>query len=161
MSSAIFSIDTNKFNSLAFSASGRKHSFEYYTNLDMNCDERLLFQIMAHPDLKTTLFDPGNVLMIKDEFVSTAHVVVSGFVEIFHSDRSYIVGPGAVIGLSEGMAGVKSACKVQAKTAVNTRILPIDITLRDVGRANNSVKAIFRILVSRILHCKKFSESLN
>ena len=100
MTASVFSIDTSRFSSISFSDSGRNHTPEYYANLNLTSDERLLFQVMANPNLTTGLFDTGKVLMYKDEFVGTAHVIVSGEVDILHPEGNYVVGPGAVIGLT-------------------------------------------------------------
>lgn len=156
MSDIVFSIDTSRFSSISFSESGRNHTPEYYANLKLSSDERLLFQVMANSNLTTGLFEPGKVLMQKDEFVGTAHVVVSGSVDIMHPEGSFTVGPGAVIGLSEGLVGVKARCHAIAKTMTNTRMIPIDGAVRSVAKANTGLKGICRSTIARILHIKEF-----
>lgn len=160
MSDIIFSIDTSRFSSISFSESGRSHSAEYYANLNLSSDERLLFQLMANPNLTTAVFVSGSVLMHKDELVATAHVVVSGTVEIIHPEGTYRVGPGAVIGLSEGLLGIQASCAVKAQTAVNTRMIPIDAAVRGVSKANSGLKGICRSTIARILHIREFPAAL-
>ena len=72
MTESVFSVDTKRFSSISFSDSGRLHTPEYYDNLHLSSDERLLFQIMAHPKLTTGLFNTGQVLMGKDDLVAAA-----------------------------------------------------------------------------------------
>jgi CRP-like cAMP-binding protein len=150
LSDILFSIDTSRFSSISFSESGRSHSAEYYANLNLSSDERLLFQLMANPNLTTAVFDSGSVLMHKDELVATAHVVVSGTVEIIHPEGTYTVGPGAVIGLSEGLLGIQASCAVKA----------IDAAVRGVSKANSGLKGICRSTIARILHIREFPAAL-
>ena len=157
MSDILFSIDTSRFSSILFSESGRNHSADTFANLSLTSEERLLFQVMANPNLTTAVFDSGSVLMHKDELVATAHVVVSGTVEIIHPEGNYIVGPGAVIGLSECLLGIKASCAVQAKTAVNSKMIPIDAAVRGISKANTGLKGIFRRTISRILSINEFT----
>lgn len=160
MTEPVFAIDTNRFSSISFSDSGRQHTPEYYDNLHLSSDERLLFQIMANPNLTTALFDTGKVLMGKDEFVATAHVIVSGEVDIAHPDGHFVVGPGAVIGLSEGLLGVKARCHATARSLVNTRMIPMDGALRSVAKTNTGLKGIFRCTIARIMHIDLFPAAL-
>lgn len=160
MTESVFSIDTSRFSSISFSDSGRNHTPEYYANLNLTSDERLLFQVMANPNLTTGLFDTGKVLMYKDEFVGTAHVIVSGEVDILHPEGNYVVGPGAVIGLSEGLLGVKSRCHATARNLVNTRMIPIDGATRGVAKANTGLKGICRSTIARIMHIREFPAAL-
>jgi CRP-like cAMP-binding protein len=160
VSDILFSIDTSRFSSILFSESGRNHTPDYYANLNLSSDERLLFQVMANPNLKTAVFNAGSVLMHKDELVAIAHVVVSGTVEIIHPEGNYIVGPGAVIGLSEGLLGIQASCAVKAETAVNTRMIPIDAAVRGISKANTGLKGICRTTIARILHIREFPAAL-
>ena len=156
MAVTVFSLDTSKFSSISFSESGRNHTPEQYASLNLSSDERLLFQLMANPNLATGLFDTGKVLMQQGEHVAVAHVVVSGTVDIAHPDGMYTVGPGAVIGLSEGLVGVKARCHATAATMTNTRMIPIEGAMRSVAKANTGLKGICRSTVARILHVTEF-----
>ena len=156
----VFSIDTSRFSSLAFSASASIHALDCYAALDLSSNERLLFQIMADPNLMATLFDAGSVLVHKDEFIETAHVVVSGTVEIIHSHGSFLVGPGAVIGLSEGLLGIKATSTVRAVTTINTRMIPIHTGALVTFESHRGIKSIFRSLIARILHVSVFPKVL-
>jgi CRP-like cAMP-binding protein len=156
----VFSIDTSRFSSLAFSASGSDHALDHYADLDLSTGERLLFQIMADPRLKATLFNAGSALVQKDEFIENAHIVVSGTVKISHNQGDFVVGPGAVIGLSEGLLGIKATSTVQAVSPVNTRIIPILAGARATTESNSGIKCIFRSLITRILHISVFPKVL-
>jgi CRP-like cAMP-binding protein len=156
----VFSVDTSRFSSLAFSASASTHAIDHYADLDLSSDERLLFQIMADPNLMATLFDAGSVLAHKDEFIETGHVVVSGTVEIIHTRGNFLVGPGAVIGLSEGLLGLKATSTVRAVTAVNTRMIPMHTGALVTFESHRGIKSIFRSLIARILHISVFPNVL-
>ena len=74
--------------------------------------------------LNTTLLLPGKKIIELGEQFEDAYFLLSGEVQILQNDKSYKLGAGSVIGLSEGMVGLASKFTATAMTSVKVKIIP-------------------------------------
>ena len=54
------------------------------------------------------------------------------------------IGPGAVIGLAEGIADIPSSYDIVANNTVNTKLINIEKAVREVTSLNSGLKGICR-----------------
>lgn len=146
-----FSIDRSAFDDLSLTAQ-RHESVEYFDDHQLSGQERLFFRLWSSKLLQTGVFEPGQTVQRKDHVPSYAFVVVSGEVAVDDpEDGQYLLGAGTVIGLAEGLCEIPSRYDYRAHSAVNCKVIPIDVASREIGRINSGLKGICRFTVQRIL----------
>jgi hypothetical protein len=92
--------------------------------------------------------------MQAQQIPDTAYVVVLGEVEVHDQDHTFVLGPGATIGLAEGLCDLPLRYHYTAASVVNVKIIPIPNAIREIERANPGLKGICRLTVQRILEGK-------
>ena len=145
-----FSIDRSAFDDLSITAK-RHESVEYFDEHNLSGQERLFFRLWSSKTLQTGVFEAGQTVQRKDQVPSYAFVIVSGEATVEDNDGPYLLGPGTVIGLAEGLCSLPSRYDYTAHTALNCKVIPIDVACREIGRINAGLKGICRFTVQRIL----------
>lgn len=145
-----FSIDRSAFDDLSITAK-RHESVEYFDEHNLSGQERLFFRLWSSKTLQTGVFEAGQTVQRKDQVPSYAFVIVSGEATVEDDDGPYLLGPGTVIGLAEGLCSLPSRYDYTAHTALNCKVIPIDVACREIGRINAGLKGICRFTVQRIL----------
>ena len=64
------------------------------------------------------------------------------------------IGPGAVIGLAEGISDMPSSYDIVANNTVNTKLINIEKAVKEVTSLNSGLKGICRSTIMRILNLK-------
>lgn len=146
-----FNIDRTRFRGLSLTQSQSKSSFEFFDQFDMSSLERMFYRIWATARLRTGLFSPGQVIIDEKQIPDTAYVVVLGEVEVHDGEHSFVLGPGATIGLAEGLCDLPVRYRFTAASVVNVKIIPIPNAIREIERANPGLRGICRLTVQRIL----------
>jgi len=149
-----FNIDRTRFKGLSLTQSQSKSTFEFFDQYDMSSLERMFYRVWATARLRTGLFSPGQTIMQAQQIPDTAYVVVLGEVEVQDQDHTFVLGPGATIGLAEGLCDLPLRYQYTAASVVNVKIIPIPNAIREIERANPGLKGICRLTVQRILEGK-------
>ena len=90
----------------------------------LRAEERLYLSLLDTPLLHTTGFLQNTNLIRPGESFTVAYMLVSGEVLVKHEENTYKLGAGAVIGLSEGIAGMASRYSATTNTFVEMKIIP-------------------------------------
>ena len=74
-----------------------------------------------------------------------------GSVECKDDEHEYVLGPGSVIGLAEGLAETPLKYTYKVKEFINCKIIPIPNAMRELQLTNTGLKAVCRMTIERIL----------
>ncbi|NDH52530.1 MAG: cyclic nucleotide-binding domain-containing protein [Betaproteobacteria bacterium] len=124
---------------------------ELFGKFRLSSQDRLFFCLWANPTLRSAHFADGAEIARRGGHVLVAHVVIVG--EMKASDGKYIfdLGPGAVIGLAEGLAEVPQRLTVTAITPVETHVIPFRDAQYQLTNVNPGLRGIFRSSTARTL----------
>lgn len=113
--------------------------------------ERLFFQVWASEGFATVIFREGQTLCARGEVPEAAYVIISGSVVMQGERESYSLGPGAVIGLAEGLCQVPAQFTARSTSLLNCKLIPMDTAIRTVARTSPGLREVFRLTIRRIL----------
>ena len=74
-----------------------------------------------------------------------------GLAECKDDEHEYILGPGSVIGLAEGLAETPLKYTYKVKEFINCVKLSIPNAMRELQLTNTGLKAVCRMTIERIL----------
>jgi hypothetical protein len=66
-------------------------------------------------------------------------------------DTQFHLGPGAVIGLAEGLSGQTSKWRVTSDSVVHTRSIPIAQALTEIQQTHSALRSLCQVTIARIL----------
>jgi CRP-like cAMP-binding protein len=101
--------------------------------------------------LKTALFEPKKRIISAGSLVDVGYVIVSGSLVGVEGEQIYRFGPGAVLGLAEGMINQTSKISVITTTSVQARLIPFDKIDAIISVLPNEMKAILKTIINRTL----------
>lgn len=145
-----FHVDRTPIDRLSLSAKTEER-LAFFKDLQLSGPQRLLYKIWASPALSTVVFKPGQVILHAGEVPHAAYVVLSGQVSVQHEGRDFLLGPGSVIGLAEGLCDLTSQHAYHAVQVVNCKEIPLDAAGREVSRVNSGLRGVFRLTLQKIL----------
>ena len=117
----------------------------------LRAEERLYLSLLDTPGLNTTGFLQNENLIRPGEAFTVAYMIVSGEVVINHEEKTYQLGAGAVIGLSEGIVGMASKYSATTNTFVEMKIIPFQKVVSIIKALPPELQAIILNIVQRNL----------
>jgi CRP-like cAMP-binding protein len=100
--------------------------------------------------------EAGTVLFNPHEIPLHAFLLLKGVIRLDCSPSPQMVGPGAVIGLAEGLAQTSISFEALAATRLEVvEISVVDIE-RALGHAGKTLQGIARLAMERVLHDRIF-----
>jgi CRP-like cAMP-binding protein len=117
----------------------------------LNGGDRLFIALASSTLLNTTLLLPGQKIIQVGEQFEDAYLLLSGEVQILKNDKSYRLGAGSVIGLSEGMVGLASKFSATALTSVQVKIIPFHRVDNVIKSLPAELRAILVTIIKRNL----------
>lgn len=151
MTPLLFGIDTQKLSDLGVLHLKGLAEADSLEENRLSSEEHLFCRLWASNMLRGELFTKGDWLMRRGEPVEFAHILFKGQATVSTGSQEFLIGPGTVIGLAEGLAGEPASWDVRATSLLMTRIIPIDHAMQELMRANSSLRSICGITVMRIL----------
>lgn len=149
-----FSLDPSRFEEHSL-VSGSTDRPEFFNDERLSGQQRLFFQVWASQVLKLGVFDSGHTLSQAGEIPLYGYVMTSGEARrqpVSENSQELLLGPGSVLGLAEGLAGIPSLYTVEAVSTVNCKVIPINEAVADIQRLNSGMKGICRFTLGRILN---------
>jgi CRP-like cAMP-binding protein len=149
-----FSLDRSVFEELSL-VSGSTERYDFFEDKRLSGQQRLFFQVWASQVLQVGVFGSGHALTKAGEVPVYGYVITSGEarrVPLDENVEEVILGPGSVLGLAEGLAGIPALHTVEAISSVNCKVIPIDVAAADIERLNPGMKGICRFTLGRILN---------
>ena len=120
--------------------------------LGLSSEERLYCSLAKTTSLQTCIFGEGQMLGVAGLEVGAAYIVMVGCVELVAGSSKFMVGPGSVIGLAEGLAMLPHTWTATARSSVvSALVIQLHSALSVLSRANPGLKGIERCTVMRTL----------
>ena len=119
-----FSVDAERLGKLGSNFLQSKEGQDALASGSLKGHDRLFMSLASSAILNTTLLLPGKKIIETGEQFDDAYLVLNGEIQITQKDKSYKLGAGSVIGLSEGMVGLASKFTATAMTSVKVKIIP-------------------------------------
>jgi CRP-like cAMP-binding protein len=154
MTTTKFSISRDLYEELSLTESKLKSTLDYFEKKNMTSQERLFFKLWSEDQLKLGVFEKDQVIIKKGEIPGLAFAVTLGEIHTSDSKNDYVLGPGSVIGLAEGLSETPSNYEYRAKEFVNCKIIPLTRAMREMQLTNTGLKGICRMTIERILGSK-------
>lgn len=152
---ASFGIDVERLHQLGVVDPYSRESLELYASGKLTSIERLYFTLWGCSELNLSVIEAKSRLCAAGTPATLAYFIISGNALGIQGDQIYRLGPGSVIGLAEGIAGIDYAMTIIAVSAVQVRIMPLGSVNMVIENFNTGLKAIVRSLVMRTLKLAK------
>lgn len=151
MKSVLFGVNTQKLQELGVLHLKGVAEADALEGNRLSSEEHLFCRLWASNQLRGELFTKGDRLMRRGEQPEFAHILFKGQALVSTGDEEFLIGPGAVIGLAEGLTGAPALWDVRAASLLMTRIIPIDAALQAVDRADPGLRALCRVTARHVL----------
>jgi CRP-like cAMP-binding protein len=126
----------------------------------LSSEEHLFSRLRSSSFLRSAIFSKGHTLFNQGDLVEEAHIIFQGQVRVTSGETSFYMGPGAVIGLAEGIAQAPMPWTLRAETLLNTRIIPIQRAAEEIRNTDAGLRSICRVTVMRAIGMVNTPESL-
>ena len=120
-------------------------------DLALSSEESLFCRLWASDMMHSHIHNKSDVLTRAGEPVQLAHIIFQGQAVARWKNRSFFLGPGAVIGLAEGLCDQPHRWSVHADTILHTRSIPIAQALEELQLASPGLRSICRVAAARVL----------
>jgi hypothetical protein len=147
----VFAVDHDKLSKLGTNFLNSQEGMQAILSGQFKGEERLYVSMLSTPLLNATMFLPHKVLIRAGEQFEEGFFIVSGEVQITRRDKTYTVGPGSVLGLSEGMVGLPSRYTAVAATSIQLKIIDFHKVDSIINVLPAEVRAILATIIKRIL----------
>ena len=149
--SSSFAIDLEKLKSLGINDPRSAAALEMILDKSLTSDQRLFLSLWGSHLLKTVLFEPKNKIITAGSLVEEGYLIISGSLVGIEDDHIYRLGPGAVLGLAEGVINRPSKMTVITATSVQARLIPFHKIDSVISLLPNEVRGILFTIVKRTL----------
>ena len=105
---------------------------------------------------RTQNIDAGEVLFSARDIPLHAFLLLKGVVRIGCKPNPQMVGPGAVLGLAEGLAQTPITFEVSAVSVLEVAEISIVDLERALGHSGKVLQGVARLAMERILHDRAF-----
>jgi CRP-like cAMP-binding protein len=147
-----FQVDIERLHSLGVIDPNSIESLEIYRSGKLNSNERLYFSLWGSKDLNSTMFDAKQKIMQKGDDITSAYFIVSGTALSLDGRWMERLGPGSIIGLAEGIIGIRSSKTIIAVSPIQARILPINKIIHVIPKLPSVIQKIIINLANRSIN---------
>lgn len=159
-SSANFEIDIEHLHALGVVDPNSPKSLEIFSSGQLTSNERLYFSLWGSKLLSTASFDAKKKIYQEGEDIAVAYFIVSGNLLAITGNQIERLGPGSVLCLAEGLAGLTAPKTVVTVTPVQARIIPLHKVDHMVPNLPNAIRQIIRTTVKRTLGMKELPKGV-
>lgn len=137
----------------------QKLLYEIYESGDkhgLSSQDLMFYRLQASSKFITTVFKTGDVLAVPGtDHSGSAYILTQGRIMAKSPHKTYILGPGSVIGLAEGLSNAHAVWTVSAMESINILTIPIDKALRGIDHANAGIRGVIRYTTDRIIELQQ------
>lgn len=148
---ASFSVDIDRLKSFGVLDQRSAHAQDIFKSGKLTSDERLYLSLCGSTQLSSVTFGPKHKIISAGQTHQQAYIIVSGTLIGTQGDDIYRFGPGAVLGLAEGVINQPSKYSVITTSAVQARLLPLHRIDSIVAKLPLEVRSIMQTVIKRIL----------
>ena len=149
--SSSFAIDLETLKSLGINDPRSAAALEMILDKSLTSDQRLFLSLWGSHLLKTVLFEPKKKIITAGSLVEEGYLIISGSLVGIEDDHIYRLGPGAVLGLAEGVINRPSKMTVITATSVQARLIPFHKIDSVISLLPKEVRGILITIVKRTL----------
>ena len=120
----------------------------------LSSDERLFLALLDTNLLNANLVPAKKTIISSGQEFDDAYFVTSGEVRATRADKTFLLGPGAVLGLAEGMVGLPSRYTLTAHTALQVKVIAFHKVDNIVHQLPPELKSILVSIIKRNLTVK-------
>ncbi|MFM1926114.1 MAG: hypothetical protein RIT44_1920 [Pseudomonadota bacterium] len=117
----------------------------------LSSEEHLFCRLWSSDMMRSHIFNKGTLLMEQGQPIQEAMVIFQGQAIATCGDTQFHLGPGAVIGLAEGLSGQASKWRVTSDSVVHTRSIPIAQALTEIQQTHPALRSLCQVTLARIL----------
>ena len=158
--SASFEIDVEHLNELGVVDANSPKSMDIFASGKLNSNERLYFSLWGNKLLSTASFEAKKKIFQQGEDVAVAYFIVSGSLLAVNGQIIERLGPGSVLCLAEGLAGLPAPKTVVTVTPVQARIIPLHKVDHMVPNLPHAIRQTIRTTVKRTLALKELPKGV-
>lgn len=158
--SASFEVDIQHLHDLGVIDPNSARSLEIFTSGQLNSNERLYFSLWGSKLLSTVSLEAKKKLFTQGEEIAVAYFIVTGHLLAIQGERIERFGPGSVIGLAEGLAGLPAPKTIIAVNAVQARVIPLHKVDQFVPHLPLALRDTIRTNVMRTLGVKQLPKGV-
>jgi len=149
--SSSFTVDLEKLKSLGIIDPRSVAGLKLIKSKSLSSDQRLFLSLWGSTLLKTIIFEPKKKIIAAGSLVEEGYLIISGSLVGVEGEQIYRFGPGAVLGLAEGIINHPSKMSVITTTAVHVRLIPFHKVDAIISLLPKEMKAILQTIVKRTL----------
>ena len=157
---ASFEVDIEHLHKLGAVDPYSKQSLELYASGKLVSNERLYLTLWGCSELNLSLFEPKARICTAGQPAEAGYFIVTGTALGIQGSHIYRLGPGSVIGLAEGIAGIDYAMTVVAVTSLQVRVMPMGSINLLIKNMASGLRGIIRSIVMRTLKLPKPTQQL-
>ena len=146
-----FAIDLEKLKQFGITDVRSVAARDLIRSKSLSSDQRLFLSLLGSTLLKTALFEPKKRIISAGSLVEEGYLIVSGSLVGVEDEKIYRFGPGAVLGLAEGMINQTSKISVVTTTAVQARVIPFHKVDAIVSLLPKEMRGILQTIIKRTL----------
>jgi hypothetical protein len=146
-----YQLGVNRFSEPLGSDMGTLDIQSYAHHKGLSSDERKFLSLMHAGALQSRIFAQDEIIFEANKPVTQALLILEGEALWKVSEQPCKLGPGSVLGLAEGLAGLRHLYSLCALTQVRAKTLALSELLADLESANAGIKGLFRVTLERIL----------
>ncbi len=119
------------------------HAYAQYKGL--SSDERKFLSLMHAGELRSRIFAQDELIFEANKPAIQAVLILEGEALWEVSEQPCKLGPGSVVGLAEGLAGLRHLYNLRAISQVRAETLALLELVADLESANAGIKGLFRV----------------
>jgi hypothetical protein len=149
-----YQLGVDRFSEPLGSDMGAMDLHAYAQHKDLSSDERKFLSLMHAGELRSRIFAQDELIFEANKPVTQALLILEGQALWDVTDRPCLLGPGSVLGLAEGLAGLRHLYNLRAVSQVRAKTLAISDLMADLESVNAGIKGLFRVTAERILESR-------
>ena len=157
---ASFEVDIDHLHDLGVIDPTSSRSLEIFKSGQLTSNERLYFSLWGSKLLSSINFDAKQRVFTQGEAVHDAYFIVSGNLLGIDGDRIERLGPGSILCLAEGLAGLPASKTIVAVNSVQARIIPLHKVDQFVPHLPQALRTTIRTNVMRTLGLKSLPKEV-
>lgn len=150
----LFSVDVDRLSKYKNNFLKSSLGMDAIQSGELSSDERLFLALLDTSLLNVTMLPAKKKIISSGQEFDEAYFITGGEVCASRNDKTFFLGPGAVLGLAEGMVGIPSRYTLTAHTALQVKIIAFHKVDNIVHQLPPEMKSILVSLIKRNLTVK-------
>jgi hypothetical protein len=150
----VYQLNVDRFSEPLGSDIGTMDMHTYAQHKGLSSDERKFLSLMHAGELRSRIFAQDELIFEANKPAIQALLILEGEALWEVNEQPCKLGPGSVVGLAEGLAGLRHLYNLRAISQVRAQTLGISELVADLESANAGIKGLFRVTLERILESR-------